>query len=90
MVKNHHLAKSIMDANFSELHRQLQYKGIWYNCEVRQVDRWFPSSRLCRSCGTINDKLTLADREWDCACGAHHHRDQNAAQNLEYKCWPPV
>ena len=60
----------------------------WSGGEVRQVDRWFPSSRLCRACGAINDKLTLADREWDCACGAHHHRDQNAAQNLEYKCWP--
>jgi putative transposase len=48
------------------------------------ADRFFPSSKLCSSCGCINDKLTLADREWTCEdCGVHHDRDQNASTNLE-------
>lgn len=90
MLKNHRLAKSITDANFQELHRQLKYKGQWYGCEVRQVDMFFPSSKLCSVCGRINDNLTLADREWVCECGAHHNRDVNAAINLAKRCWPGV
>ncbi|MBI4641439.1 MAG: transposase [Candidatus Tectomicrobia bacterium] len=59
----------------------------WSGGEVRQVERFFPSSRLCSVCGLINDNVTRADREWVCECGAHHHRDQNAAQNLAIKCF---
>jgi putative transposase len=87
MSQNHHLAKSVLDANFSELHKQLAYKLAWVGGEVRQVDRFFPSSRLCGACGLINSELTLADREWTCECGAHHDRDRNAANNLAIKCF---
>jgi putative transposase len=90
MSQNHHLAKSVLDANFGEVHRQLAYKMAWAGGEVRQVDRFFPSSRLCGVCGLINDELTLADREWTCECGAHHDRDQNAANNLAIKCFGPM
>jgi putative transposase len=87
MSKNHHLAKAILDANFSELHRQLGYKAIWTGGEIRQVDRFFPSSKLCHVCGCINKKLTLADRIWTCDCGVIHDRDVNAAMNLAIECW---
>jgi putative transposase len=87
MLKNTRLSKSIMDANFAELHRQLNYKMAWAGGEVRQVGRFFPSSKTCSICGTINDKLTLADREWICECGEHHDRDINAANNLVIKCF---
>ena len=87
MSKNHHLAKSILDANFAELHRQLTYKMAWAGGEVKQVDRFFPSSKLYSVCGLINDELVLADREWTCKCGSHHDRDQNAATNLATKCF---
>lgn len=88
MIKNHNLAKSILDANFAELHRQLTYKMTWAGGEVRQVDRFFPSSRLCNVCGFVNDQLTLADREWTCnECGASHDRDLNAAINLVIECF---
>ena len=90
MSQNHHLAKAVLDANFSELHKQIAYKMAWIGGEVRQVDRFFPSSRLCGVCGLINDELTLADREWTCECGAHHNRDQNAANNLAIKCFGPM
>lgn len=87
MVKNRHLAKSVMDANMSELHRQLSYKMGWAGGEVRRVDRFFPSSKTCSECGMINERLTLRDREWDCECGVHHDRDVNAAKNLAAKCF---
>lgn len=83
MMRNHHLAKSIADAGWSEFVRQLKYKGEWYGCEVQQVDRFFPSSKRCHECGYINQALTLAQREWACpACGVLHDRDVNAAQNI--------
>jgi len=90
MTQNHHLAKAVLDANMTELHRQLIYKMAWSGGEVRQVDRFFPSSRLCSVCGLINGELTLADREWTCECGAHHDRDRNAANNLAIKCFGPM
>lgn len=90
MSQNHHLAKSVSDANFAELHRQLDYKMAWSGGEVRQVNRFFPSSRLCSVCGLINSELTLADREWTCECGATHDRDFNAAKNLAIQCFGPM
>ena len=67
---------------FGEFYRQLAYKADWYGAQVWAADRWFPSSRLCGGCGTVNAVLTLADRTWHCGCGAVHDRDVNAAHNL--------
>ena len=53
-----------------------------YGCVVHEIDRWFPSSRLC-DCGYKNEKLTLDDREWVCPeCGQVHDRDVHAARNI--------
>jgi putative transposase len=61
----------------------LEYKGIMYGREVVQVDRFYPSSKTCSSCGTIQSSLPLNVREWTCdSCGAIHDRDINAAKNL--------
>src|SRR5262245_10988563 len=39
--------------------------------------------KLCSDCGSLNNDLTLSDREWRCPkCGTDHDRDINAAQNL--------
>ena len=47
------------------------------------VDRWYPSSKTCSCCGTVNEALTLSDRYWVCtACGVTHDRDENAARNI--------
>jgi putative transposase len=83
MLRNHRLALSIADAGFGEIRRQLSYKTEWYGGTLGEVDRWFPSSRLCRFCGCINGDLTLADRTWTCDCGAVLDRDLNAAINIE-------
>lgn len=83
MLANHCLAQAISDVGFAELRRQLEYKSAWYGSELMVADRWFPSSRLCRHCGSINSELKLSDREWTCDCGARHDRDLNAAINLK-------
>ncbi len=83
MLKNHRLALSIADAGFGEVRRQLRYKTEWYGGELVEIGRFFPSSKLCRYCGDVNNDLTLADRVWTCDCGAVLDRDQNAAINIE-------
>ncbi|QYO66765.1 RNA-guided endonuclease InsQ/TnpB family protein [Leptolyngbya sp. 7M] len=82
MVKNRKLAKSISDAGWGELTRQLDYKSRWYGRTFVQLDRWFPGSKTCSKCGHKVDSLPLNIREWDCPkCNAHHDRDVNAAKN---------
>ncbi len=48
------------------------------------IDRYFPSSKLCSTCGLKNDDLSLSDREWTCPeCNGHHDRDVNASLNIK-------
>lgn len=81
MLKNRHLSRSIADAGFGEFRRQLSYKAAMTGCEVIVVDRFYPSSKTCSACGSIN-KLSLAQRVFVCACGLTIDRDLNAAKNI--------
>ncbi|MBU2841441.1 RNA-guided endonuclease InsQ/TnpB family protein [Acidithiobacillus thiooxidans] len=83
MLKNHHLARSIADMSFFEFRRQLEYKAGRRGGLVVVADRWFPSSKTCSVCGTIQKKMPLGVRQWTCLdCGTTHDRDVNAARNL--------
>ncbi|MCL2783552.1 MAG: transposase [Propionibacteriaceae bacterium] len=84
MAKNHHLAKSVLDAGFFQFRRQLEYKAPATGATVIVADRWFPSSKTCSNCGVKTKRLTsLSVRVWVCeTCGISHHRDVNAAINL--------
>lgn len=82
MVKNGSLARAISDAAWSEFRSMLEYKAQWYGREVIAIDRWFPSSKLCSVCGTLQDKMPLNVRTWTCDCGTTHDRDVNAAKNI--------
>ena len=83
MVRNRSLARSISDAGWSELVRQLEYKCDWYGRQLVKVDRWFPSSKTCSACGLVLERLDLSTRNWRCeGCGAAHDRDHNAAKNI--------
>ncbi|MBZ6101362.1 RNA-guided endonuclease InsQ/TnpB family protein [Streptomyces olivaceus] len=82
MVKNHKLARAISDAAWSEFRSMLEYKAQWYGREVIAVDRFFPSSKLCSACGTLQSKMPLNIRTWTCDCGTVHDRDVNAAKNI--------
>ena len=83
MVKNHKLALAISDSGWSELIRQLDYKCRWYGRNLVAIDRWFPSTKRCSSCGYIVDKMPLNIREWTCPeCGSSHDRDGNASKNI--------
>lgn len=83
MVKNHKLAQAISDAAWGQFLTILEYKGKLYGCEIRKLDRFFPSSKRCSKCGYIHENLTLDIREWTCPdCGTHHDRDVNASTNI--------
>ncbi|RZU76273.1 putative transposase [Micromonospora kangleipakensis] len=82
LLKNHTLARAISDAAWREFRSLLEYKAQWYGRTVITVDRWFPSSKLCSTCGTVRDAMPLHVRTWTCACGATHDRDVNAARNI--------
>ena len=82
MVKNRKLARAISDAAWSQFRSMLEYKAAWYGREVIAIDRWFPSSKLCSSCGALADEMPLSVRTWTCDCGTTHDRDVNAAKNL--------
>ncbi|WP_413103752.1 RNA-guided endonuclease InsQ/TnpB family protein [Streptomyces sp. Inha503] len=82
MVKNGKLARAISDAAWSEFRSMLEYKAQWYGREVIAIDRWFPSSKLCSVCGSLQDGMPLHVRTWTCDCGTTHDRDVNAAKNI--------
>ena len=83
MVKNRKLAKSILDANYFEIKRQLTYKTQERKTTLIIADQWFPSTQLCSTC-QVKTKLNMNIRKWVCQyCATPHDRDHNAAMNLK-------
>jgi putative transposase len=83
MVRNHHLAKSISDSGWAEFVRMCKYKAETSGAYVAQVDKFFPSSKTCSSCGYVHADLQLSDRDWICPqCATELDRDLNAAINI--------
>jgi putative transposase len=83
MVRNHKLAKSISDVGWGTFTNFLAYKLARIGGKLVEIDRWFPSSKLCSNCFYQLSELSLDVREWTCPhCNTHHDRDANAAQNI--------
>ena len=83
MMKNKHLSKAVAQQKFFEFITKLISKCKENNIELRIVDRWYPSSKLCHNCGHIKKDLKLKDRTYICSkCGYTEDRDINASLNL--------
>ncbi|MEE5992502.1 MAG: transposase [Oscillospiraceae bacterium] len=83
MMKNRHLSKAIAQQKFFEFRTKLTAKCKECGIELRLVDRFYPSSRLCHQCGCIKSDLKLSDRIYLCSkCGYTADRDFNASLNL--------
>ena len=82
MMKNRHLSKAISQQKLYEFRTKLTNKCHQNNIELRIVDRWFTSSKICHCCGNIKKDLKLSDRMYICTCGYVADRDYNASLNL--------
>lgn len=83
MMQNKHLSKAVQEQCFYEFRKQIGYKATWNNIPVIIANRFFPSSKLCSCCGTIQTDLKLPDRIYKCKCGNVIDRDYQAALNLK-------
>ena len=82
MMKNKHLSKAVAQQKFYEFRNKLTNKCPALGIELRIVDRFYPSSKLCHCCGSIKKDLKLKDRTYKCECGYVEDRDYNASLNL--------
>ena len=82
MMKNNHLSKAVVQQKFYEFRNKLATKSNALGIELRIVDRFYPSSKLCHKCGSIKKDLKLKDRVFNCDCGYVEDRDYNASLNL--------
>ena len=81
-MRNRRLSRSTADASPGGFLRMLKWKCKREGVRLVEVDRFYPSSKTCSSCGVVNSDLRMEER-WCCPdCGASHHRDDNAALNL--------
>lgn len=83
MMKNRHLSKAVVQQKFYEFRVKLTNKCKQNDIELRIVDRWYPSSKICSYCGTVKKDLKLSDRFYVCnECGLVIDRDLQASINL--------
>ncbi len=75
--------RKISDLAFSEFLKISEHQGLKYGCQVKYIDRFYPSSKTCHVCGYIKADLELKERVWRCPiCESIHNRDENAAINI--------
>ena len=83
LMKNRHLSKAISKAQWYQSRLYLENLCQKLGIELRLVDRFYPSSKICSDCGFKYKELKLKERFWTCSnCGSEHDRDRNAAINL--------
>ena len=82
MMKNKYLSKTISEQCLYDFKLKMKYKCEFYGIEFVEADRYYPSSKLCSSCGSIKKDLKLKDRTYKCSCGLSINRDYNASINL--------
>jgi putative transposase len=81
MVRNPHLAKSILDAGWGYFRQHLSFKAAYAGKTVRAVAPAY-TSRTCSGCGAVFEILSLAQRWVRCDCGLSMDRDENASRNV--------
>ncbi|MEH2376711.1 RNA-guided endonuclease InsQ/TnpB family protein [Nostoc sp.] len=76
--------RKISDLAFGEFLQILQWVAKKKHKQLVYIDRWYPSSKTCSSCGHLLESLDLSVREWRCCCcQSVNGRDENAAKNIQ-------
>ena len=81
------LRRGLTNASLFELERQLEYKTKWRGKKLIKINKYYPSSQICSSCGYKNTKIKdLSVRVWTCPeCLHEHDRDINASLNILFQ-----
>jgi putative transposase len=83
MRKNRHLARSIANQGFYDFKQKLMNACLKGKIELREVDPFYPFSKLCSCYGVKKVQLSLSERTFHCdPCGNVMDRDFNAAIHL--------
>ena len=83
MFQNKKWSSKLQKISLYKLVQMIKYKARWYGKKFIQINRYFPSSQKCNTCGYQKKNLKLEHQEWTCPeCGTKHHRDINAAKNI--------
>ena len=86
LSENKDLSRRILDCSWYTFRQILTYKAEQYGCNLIVIPKYYPSSKSCSSCGSINNNLKLTDREYICPnCGLTLDRDYNASLNILFK-----
>ncbi len=75
--------KSVSDNAWGMFVGFLAYKLADQGKHLVKIDKWFPSSKTCASCGAKKEELLLSERVYICDCGNVLDRDINAAINIK-------
>ena len=74
--------RKMSDLGFADFLTKLKWVAEKHGKDIVQIDKFFPSSKMCHACGTVNEDLALRDRVFKCDCGWTCDRDLNAALNI--------
>ncbi|WP_079528618.1 RNA-guided endonuclease TnpB family protein [Halobacillus hunanensis] len=82
MSKALQFGKSVADNGWGMFTSFLLYKLHEQGKQLVKIDKWFPSTKTCSSCGSVKE-VALSERIYHCACGLNLDRDYNAALNIK-------
>ena len=83
MQQNKKISSLIQISSFRKFITKLKERCNKYSIEVKEADRYYPSSKMCSRCKNIKEKLLLSERIYKCnICNNKISRDLNAAINL--------
>ena len=84
MLKNKNLSRAIQEKAWHMFQKILEQKATEHGRQIININIWYPSSKTCNKCGYKKEDLKLKDRTWTCPqCHTTHHRDINAAKNIQ-------
>ena len=83
MQQNKKISSLIQISSFRKFINTLKEKCVKQNVLITEADKYYPSSKMCSTCGSIKKELLLSERVYCCeACEYVINRDLNAAINL--------
>ena len=83
MQQNKKISSLIQISSFGKFISKLKERCDKHNIEIKEADRYYPSSKMCSKCKNIKSRLLLSERIYKCSiCNNKINRDLNAAINL--------